>query len=183
MRNKRRPVKPIKCGMLFSRSVIQPEDLKPEISAEASHQLGSDIHDAVVFHELSTGLHIQFKTRWGPDRDVFTLCRETGIDAPDFGQDMICMLTTETNNRSLTHRLNNPFFEGKRVLEWDRVKKLVRLGVKIAVRYASFFAGDDFQFRVVGDTCWLPDSFLRKHVRVGEGEDSFVIVSLSEYEI
>lgn len=169
--------------MLFSRALIQPKHLKTEISAEASHQLGSDIHDAVVFHELSTGLLVQFKTHWEPDRDVFTIARRDGIDDSDIDEYMICRLITETEIRTLNHRSSRPFFAGKRVLEWDRVKKLVRLGIRIAVRHAAFLEGDDFQCMVVGDTCWLPDSFLRKHVSLDNGESSFVIFSLSEYEV
>ena len=175
--------KPIKCGLLFARSLIQPKDLQAEISAEASYQLGANIHDAVTFQKLSTGLHIQFKTHWKPNRDVFTIGRGTGNDTPDIDRDMICMLTTETKTRGLNHRLNRPFFEGKRVLEWDRVKELVRLGIRIVVRRAAFLEGDDFQFWVVGDTRWLPKAFLRKSVRYGEGKKSGVIVSLSENEI
>lgn len=175
--------KPIKCGLLFARSLIQPKDLQAEISEEASYQLGADIHDAVTFQKLSIGLHIQFKTHWNPDRDVFTIGTGTGNDTPDIDRDMICMLTTETKTRALNHRLNRPFFEGKRVLEWDCVKKLVRLGVRIAVRHAAFLEGDEFQFWVVGDTRWLPKPFMRKHMRRGDGEKSYVVVSLSENEI
>ena len=87
MRNKR----PVKCGMLFSRSLMQPEDLKSELSAEASHLLGDpDIDDAVVFQELSAGLHIQFKTYWEPDRDGFRFGKGDVRD-----KEMICELITE----------------------------------------------------------------------------------------
>lgn len=182
MRNKKH-IKPLKCGLLFSRSLIQSKDLQAEISAEASHQLGSDIHDAITFQELSIGLHVQFKTHWNPARDVFTIGKGNGNDTPDIDRDMICMLTTETKTRALNHRLNSPFYEGKRVLEWDSVKKLVRLGIRIVVRHAAFLEGDVFRVWVVGDTQWLPKPFMRKHVRLGKGEKSYVVVSLSENEI
>ena len=178
MRNKKH-VKPIKCGMLFSRSLMQPEDLKSEISAEASHLLGDpDIDDALVFHELSVGLHVQFKTYWEPDRDGFTIARRNCMGEPDIVEDMICMLTTEKGNLKLNRRVNRPFLEGKRVLEWVRVKKLVRLGVRIAVRHACFLEGDAKKFWVVGDTRWLPKPFMRNHVRLGEGAERRVFVSL-----
>ena len=162
MRNKKH-VKPIKCGMLFSRSLMQPEDLKSEISAEASHLLGDpDIDDALVFHELSVGLHVQFKTYWEPDRDGFTICRDNGSGAADFDEDMICMLMTEKGNLKLNRRVNRPFLEGKRVLEWSRVEHLVDLSVRIIARHACFLEGDAKKFWVVGDTRWLPRAFYAK---------------------
>ena len=121
MRNKlstRPKRKPIRCGLLFSPALIQPKHLQPEMSAELRGALGSDIHDSISFQELTAGLHLQFKTYWQPDREGFTIGKGVG----NMDENMICMLQTENELRGLKHRDNIPFFQGKRVLEWERVK-------------------------------------------------------------
>lgn len=183
MKNKKRMLKPLRCGMLFSRSLIQPKNLRPEISAAASDHLGSDIHDCVVFREISLGLHVQFKAIWPPGRGVFRFCRDTGVASPDINESLLCLLTTEKQNSGLRHPLNTPFFEGRRVLEWDRVRDFVRLGVQIIARHSFFIDEQVVRLSVVGDTYWIPPPFMRDHVRVGIGDKSLVRIRLSSLDI
>ena len=175
MRNKR-TVKPVKCGLSFSPTLTK--DLLRKISAEVNDQLGKEIADALVFHELSTGLHVQFKTYWHPDASVFCLGKGVLDKGYDFDKDFICRLVTEREFRQLSKQVNSRFHAGKRALEWGHALRLVRLCVGISLDTQE---GNDFW--CVGDTRWLPEPFMRNHVRVCQGEEPRVFVSESEHDV
>ena len=97
---------PIRCGMFFPGSIIQPKDLSHEIGSEASGEFGRHIHDAISLFPKSGGLFLEFKTDWDPYRGVLTITREEHIN--DAQSDLICRLWHEGKTPEFRHSVNLP---------------------------------------------------------------------------
>lgn len=183
-RRNQRGEKPIKCGMLFPKSLIRPADQQQELLTEGSARLGIDLDDAITFIEIRVGLLLQFKTFWG-QRDVFTIAKTDGWDdenPANINDDLICMLGHENTIPELRHRENLANFQGKQVLDWEQAKQLVRLGVQLSVSHAAgldFLSNRVFRFWVVGDHSWLPEAYMENYITLEDAYRSGVIVSIS----
>ena len=171
---------PVKCGMFFPGSIIQPKDLSHEIGSEASGEFGRHIHDAISLFPKSGGLFLEFKTDWDPHRDLFTISREAHIN--DVQSDLIYMLWHEGKTPKFRHYVSLPSLDGKRNLEWESVKRLVALAVRIIVQHAGgldFHFGNDFSFWVSGDHSWLPEAY-RENITAENNTAEGVFVTIDE---
>ena len=174
MRNKRKQKRVI-CGMLFPKA-IYPVDILIDLSEAASAHLGLDIPAAVVFSGNETHVELCFNTRWSGGHRGFILSRYTGIADADYAKDLVCMLGTARSLPDLRSQ-HKKALKDKIVFDRDSLRDFVHLCVEKFLRHAYLEEAQD-RFCVVGDTYWIPPSFMENHECVGKGEKSFVRIHL-----